>query len=188
MDSETTLAKNKRIFLALWPDENTRQQLVEAQKKIKSDPKLRAAMQSARLVQPDNLHMTLHFIGSVPEEVVQSLQTCLDAVHSQSFSLSVKTAGCFPKPRVFWLGLKSIPPELNELEQIAASCVEQCVEGYRRIPYRPHISLFRKVKILQDLADVTEIRWQVDSFALVESKTYAEGVQYHVLRKWSLTE
>ena len=188
MESETTLAEHKRIFLALWPDETTRQQLAEAQKKIKSDPQLRAAMQSARLVVPENLHMTLHFIGSVSLEVVQSLQTCLDSVHSRSFSLSVKTAGCFPKPRVLWLGLKTIPPELSELEQLTTGCVEQCVEGYKRIAYRPHITLFRKAKTLQDIADVAEIRWKVGSFALVESKTYAEGVQYRVLRQWSLAE
>ncbi len=181
-------AEHKRIFLALWPDEVIRQQLFDAQKKLKRDPELRPVLQSARAVIPDNLHITLHFIGLVSPEVLQSLEECLDEVQCQSFEIAVNTAGCFPKPRVFWLGLKHIPPELNELEQQTASCVERCVEGYRRIPYRPHITLFRKAKTSRAPENSPEINWRVKNFALVESKTYPEGVQYHVLKQWLLTQ
>jgi 2'-5' RNA ligase len=181
-------AEHKRIFLALWPDEATRQQLFDAQKKLKLDPELSPVLQSARAVIPDNLHITLHFIGSVSPEVLQELEVCLDEVRCQSFEIAVNTSGCFPKPRVFWLGLKHIPPELNELEQQTAACVQQCVEGYRRIPYRPHITLYRKAKTSLELDGLAEINWRVKSFALVESKTYPEGVQYHVLKQWLLTQ
>jgi len=176
--------ENKRIFLALWPGEETRQQLLEAQKRLKREP----VLQTAREVNPDNLHMTLQFIGSISAEVIQKLVTCLDKVDCSGFEMKVTTMGCFPKPRVVWLGLQTIPPELIQLEQHTAACVEQCVEGYQRIPYRPHITLFRKAKISPEQDGSPEISWRVQSFALVESKSHAEGVQYHVLKQWLLSE
>ncbi|MCW8831411.1 MAG: RNA 2',3'-cyclic phosphodiesterase [Gammaproteobacteria bacterium] len=187
MDSDTQVVEHKRIFLALWPDQATRQQLFELQKRLKHDPELNTVLHSARTVIPDNLHMTLHFIGSVSVEVVQALQLCLDSVQCKPFNMIVATTGCFPKPRVFWSSLKDTPPELNELEQQTAACVQHCMEDYRRIPYRPHITLFRKVKTLQQPEVLPEINWRVKSFALVESKTYPEGVQYRVLKQWPLS-
>jgi len=186
MDSDTQAVEHKRIFLALWPDEMTRQQLFELQKKLKRDPELRSVLQSARAVIPDNLHITLQFIGSVSIELMQALEACLDSVRSKPFEMVVNTTGCFPKPRVFWSGLKDIPPELKELEQQTAACVQLCLEDYQRIPYRPHITLFRKAKTSLVLEGLAEINWRVKSFALVESKTHPEGVQYHVLKEWPL--
>lgn len=185
--SDTQPAEHKRIFLALWPDDAMRQQLYEAQKKLKRDPELRPVLQSARSVIPDNIHMSLHFIGSVSLDVLQSLEVCLDEVRCKSFAMSVSTAGCFPRSRVFWLGLKNIPPELAELERQTAACVQQCIEDYRRLPYRAHITLFRKAKTSLELEGLPEINWRVKSFALVESKTCPEGVQYHVLKEWLLS-
>ena len=183
MVSESQSVEHKRVFLALWPDEATRHQLFNAQKKLMSEP----ALQSARAVIPENLHMTLHFIGSISIEVLQTLETSLDSVQCKPFEMVVSTTGCFPKPRVFWSGLRYIPPELNELEQQTADCVQQCLEDYRRIPYRPHITLFRKAKTSLELDELLEINWWVKSFVLVESKTHPEGVQYHVLKEWLLS-
>ena len=177
-DSQTS--DHKRIFLALWPDEVTRQQLFDAQKLLKREPILK----SAKAVVPNNLHMTLHFIGSISPDVLQALEVSLDAVRCKPFEIQVNTVGCFPKPQVVWLGLKNIPPELSELEQQTAACIE----NYQRITYRPHITLFRKAKISPQSDELAEINWRVNSFALVESKSYPEGVQYYVLKQWLLTE
>ncbi|MFC1589046.1 RNA 2',3'-cyclic phosphodiesterase [Pseudomonadota bacterium] len=185
--SEEPAVEYKRIFLALWPDESTRQQLFEAQKKLKHDHELRPALKTVRAVIPDNLHITLHFIGSVSTEVVQALEALLDSVQCSPFDMTVNTVGCFPRARVLWLGVKDMPPELKELEQQTAACVQQCVENYQRIPFRAHITLFRKVKAAVKQAEFPEIDWPVKSFALIESKTYPEGVQYSVLKEWPLT-
>lgn len=187
MMPESQATEYKRIFLALWPDEVTCQQLFAAQKKLKHDHELRPVLKSARALIPENLHITLHFIGSVSTEVVQELEASLDSVQGQPFDMKVNTVGCFPRARVLWLGVKEVPPELKALEQQTASCVLQCVENYQREPFRAHITLFRKVKAVVKQAEITEIDWPVKSFALVESKTYPEGVQYHVLKEWPLS-
>lgn len=175
--------KSKRIFLALWPDESTRQQLFKVQQQLRKEPDLR----SASIVIPENLHMTLHFIGSVSPEVVKALEHSLNSVQCNGFELKVNTAGCFSKARVFWLGLKNVPSRLEELERTTALCIRECVENYQLVPYRPHITLFRKVKTSMEQAIFPEISWQVKSFSLVESKTYPEGVQYRVLKDWLLS-
>lgn len=180
--SDSKTAEFKRVFLALWPDEVTRQQLFEAQKQLKFE----AALQTARAVMPANLHMTLYFLGLISTDALPALETCLDELHCQPFDMTVSTVGCFPKHRVFWLGLKNIPPELTELEQQTAACVQQCLEDYSQIPYRPHITLFRKAKTTLEWDNLAEIHWPVKSFALVESKTWPDGVRYKVLKEWPL--
>lgn len=177
---------HKRIFLALWPDEVTRAQLHAYQQKLKRDPALHAALQQGRPVKPDNLHMTLHFIGSVSSEVLQNLISALDLVHANTFEMEVDTAGYFPRPRVLWLGVSQMPPALPALVQQTAICVQQCIEAYEFQSFQPHITLFRKVRNPGELVQLPAIHWPVNSFALVESKTLPEGVQYEVLRSWPL--
>lgn len=178
--------EHKRIFLALWPDDETRAQLHAYQQKLKGDPSLHTALQQGRAVNPDNLHMTLHFIGSVSSEVLQNLTSVLDLVQGNAFEMEVDTAGYFPRPRVLWLGVSQVPPVLPALVQQTAICVQQCIEAYEFQSFQAHITLFRKVRNPGELAQLPAIRWPVNSFALVESKTLPEGVQYEVLRSWSL--
>ncbi|MDT8453243.1 MAG: RNA 2',3'-cyclic phosphodiesterase [Gammaproteobacteria bacterium] len=178
--------EHKRIFLALWPDEATRAQLYAHQQKIKCDPALHAALLQSRAVKPDNLHMTLHFIGSVSSEVLQNLNSALDLVHANAFDMEVDTTGYFPRPRVLWLGVSQMPPALPALVQQTAACVQQCVEAYELQSFQAHITLFRKVRNPGELVQLPAIHWPVNSFALVESKTLPEGVQYEVLRSWPL--
>lgn len=178
--------EHKRIFLALWPDEATRAQLHAYQQKLGRDPALLAALQKGRSVKPGNLHMTLHFIGSVSTEVLQNLTSALDFVHANAFEMKVDTAGYFPRPGVLWLGVMQMPPALQSLVQQTAGCVQQCIEAYEFKSFQPHISLFRKVGRPGELVQPPAIYWPVNSFALVESKTLPEGVQYEVLKQWPL--
>ncbi len=178
--------EHRRIFLALWPDEATRAQLHAHQQKLKRDPALHAALQQSRSVRPGNLHMTLHFIGSVSSEVLQNLTSALDLVHANAFEMKVDTSGCFPRPRVLWLGVTQVPPALQALVQQTAVCLQQCIEAYEFRSFQPHITLFRKVRNPGELVQLPTIHWPVNSFALVESKTLPEGVQYEVLKQWPL--
>jgi 2'-5' RNA ligase len=67
-------------------------------------------------VQPDNMHLTLRFIGGVPERMVGDIMRRLGEVEFRRFSVPLKGAGVFPNEsyvRVVWAGCES--PELNEL-------------------------------------------------------------------------
>src|SRR6266581_154122 len=66
---------------------------------------------SSRWVRPENLHVTLEFIGEVPETKLASIRTALAGVRSdQPVALDFRGLGFFPNekhPRVFWAGIEA---------------------------------------------------------------------------------
>ena len=177
--AETT--QQKRLFLALWPDEVTRHRLALVQKKLAKIPRL----MSARPVPADNLHLTTHFLGDVSVEVYAQLRALLDDVRAQPSTLVIDRWGYFPKARVLWLGGDS-SAELNDLVAQTLSCVQACVEHYQQKRFIPHITLFRKARHPLEVNGIEPISWRIDRFAVVESVTHPHGAEYTVLDEWKL--
>ncbi|MBT8127005.1 MAG: RNA 2',3'-cyclic phosphodiesterase [Gammaproteobacteria bacterium] len=174
-------SKHKRLFLALWPDDFTRQRLANVQNAFRKTARLK----SARPVPSGNLHITIHFLGEVSTEVCTRLQTALADAKAQSCTLVVDHWGYFPRPRVVWLG--GIAPEpLIDLVAQTQSCIQACIAGYHQKRFVPHITIFRKARHPLEIDDFDPIRWRIDRFALVESVTHPHGAEYNVLNQWML--
>ena len=76
----------------------------------------------ARWTRPQNLHLTLKFLGDIPtarvEDVMQALQSAA-ALHA-AFSLTAAGIGAFPdarRPRVIWAGLAGATDALAQLQR-----------------------------------------------------------------------
>ena len=73
-------------------------------------------------VKPDNIHLTLKFIGSTPNEDIPKI---IDGVgemlkNHKSFTMDFNRTGIFGSryaPRVLWLGMQNTPQELYDLEE-----------------------------------------------------------------------
>ena len=76
----------------------------------------------ARWVRPENIHLTLKFLGNIPAGHVPSIGEVLRVVaraHGR-FSLAAAGVGVFPdmrRPKVIWVGLTSRPEALTPLQQ-----------------------------------------------------------------------
>lgn len=173
---------NKRLFVALWPDDAARQQVHELRHSMKYD----FGLGSVTPVDENNSHITLHFLGSVSEKDSDMLMHALDGVAGNVFDVELDRLGYFSKPKILWLGCSHPPDELIELYKHTQQAIKKCMPGYRSKKYVPHVTLFRKVMSFPDKGHIETIPWHVDSFVLVESKTYPEGVQYRVLQQWHL--
>ena len=100
-------------------------------------------------VQPDNIHITLKFLGDVPTDHIPQINTALDNAlrRFDLFKFTASGLGCFPnprRPRVIWAGVD----EAGGRRMIAlASAVEAALNplGYLREdrPFAPHITLGR---------------------------------------------
>ena len=137
----------------------------------------------------DALHLTLHFIGDVPEAVARAYQRVLGAVDEGAFDLDIQGVGQFPiddRPRVIWAGLRNTP-ELRALHEAVGAALES--EGFRRERRRfhPHITLMRFRKpIRRGLAskwlnahiDFRVEPFRVQQFALYESDLQPSGAVY----------
>jgi len=103
---------------------------------------------SVRWVKPDNIHLTLKFLGDITQEQVSEVSAVLQTITScfSPFRLELATPGLFPnlkRPRILWVGLKGDIPELlklqSELDKKLAS------KGFQPDdrPFIPHITVGR---------------------------------------------
>ena len=170
-------SRTVRLFLALWPDDVVRRQLHALQQGWTWPP-------SAALVSPDQLHLTLHFLGSVPIERQGEFASAL-AVESAPVTLDLRTA----QPRV-WPGgvavLEIAPtPALLRLHASLAGAISGLgwpLEGRR---YRAHVTLARKAGGAQPPEGETATvpaEWRAGStYALVRS---IPGQGYEAIRRY----
>lgn len=172
----------KRLFLALCPDQTTRDRLAATQEFLARNQRLRYA----KPVSTENIHLTLHFLGDVAEARIVQLETCLTNVRATPFCLNIDRWGYFPKAGVCWIGATNTPDELVLLLEQTAACVANAIENYRQPRFTPHITLFRKARHPLKIEAFDAYEWNVGRFALVSSLTRPEGVEYTVLREWQL--
>ena len=98
-----------------------------------------------KLVEPENTHLTLKFLGEVEEEQVENVKKALDGLARNSFSMKVQGIGVFPKPefvRVVWAGAES-----EELKQLAEDLNEALAKlGFKQESFTGHVTLARVKK------------------------------------------
>ena len=95
---------------------------------------------------PENLHVTLKFLGAVSPERLEALAGSLAAVAAgqEAFVLAVRGTGAFPslaRPRAFWVGVESAA-----LAPLATAVDAACAgHGFVRETraLRPHVTLGR---------------------------------------------
>jgi 2'-5' RNA ligase len=128
-----------RLFVALDIDETLRQHIARFVDGI------HGFAPDARWVRTESLHITLKFIGNVPEEDRQRFEQALRAVSATAFDLSIRGHGFFPtlrSPRVFWLGIEA-PPELARLAADIDSATVVLGVPKEAHAFSPHLTLAR---------------------------------------------
>lgn len=171
-------APTRRLFFALWPDDALRAELV---KRLRSIPRRRG-----KPVAVENLHITLAFLGSVDESMYRCVQFQASKIKTESFTMALSRLGFFPRPKVMWLGPQSCPPPLQCLVQVLNSNLSLCGHVPESRPFHAHLTLFRKALPVKSDVRIAPVQWSIDGFCLVESKTHSCGVEYCVLRHYSL--
>ena len=133
-----------RTFIAIELTDALHRALADAQAQFKRDH----AAQFVRWVAPDNIHVTLKFLGDVDANRMPTLQRALaDAcVGSAPFTLTIGGAGAFPNPRhpnVVWIGARG---QIEIAARLAQKIDDACVAlGFPREErlFSPHLTLGR---------------------------------------------
>src|SRR5258708_32761910 len=107
---------------------------------------LRAVSAQTRWVRAENLHVTLKFIGEVPETKLGAIRGALIGVRSeQPVTLDFRGLGFFPNnkhPRVFWAGIEA-SPNLKTLAEEIENAVERLGIRREKRSFSPHLTLAR---------------------------------------------
>ena len=173
--------RSQRLFFALWPDDTLRQQLVH-----RSRPLVQAA--HGRPVPAENLHMTLAFLGNVNARQRDCVERMAETIACPSFDLALNCFGHWSRSQVLWFAPRETPEPLTRLVDVLAVGVRECGLSLDARPYRPHLTLARKVSSAPENKFVEPITWPVGHFVLVRSVPVPQGVAYEVVREWPLGE
>jgi 2'-5' RNA ligase len=170
-------AETLRLFFALWPDAGTRERLAEWTRAIH-----RAS--GGRAMRPENVHLTLAFLGSTPAAALPSITAAAGKVAPRAFSLRIDEPGYWRYNQIAWAGVQAPPPELDALvADLRAALVEASI-AFDPKAFVAHITLVRKARPGFRMPHLQPIDWRVGDFVLVRSVTGPEGGTYEVAQRW----
>jgi 2'-5' RNA ligase len=119
-----------------------------------------------RWVTPQNLHLTLKFLGDVSPANLEHLADVLkvEAAAYEPFSMSVGGLGAFPTPRrarVIWIGLEA-PVSLAALQHGVEAATARLGYGLEERPFSPHLTIGRVGQNVST-ADLQRIRTALEA-------------------------
>lgn len=165
----------RRLFLALWPTPNIRQQVAE----------LATTVAGPRRVPDANLHLTLVFLGATDSNSLLAYETALATLTVPPLELTLDRYGYWPAPRILWLGCRQSPPELSELVNDLHCRLRHCGFIPERRAFQAHITLARRFTgTLPKKPPKTPIHWNLEDVSLVESLQAEAGTRYEVRQRW----
>lgn len=180
----------RRLFFALWPDEAMRQAMAHATRKA-------ARASGGRPIADGNLHVTLAFLGSVPERRLSELA---EIARGAAENLRAAFAGAGPAGNPleltfdrleYWRAaqlLCTLPTEPPAPVTALARKLQDLLAGRGFAtdlkPFRPHVTVARKVVRPGAMDRMHPVVWRFTELALVESRTLPEGAFYRVVESY----
>jgi RNA 2',3'-cyclic 3'-phosphodiesterase len=162
--------------------------------------RVRPLSPGARWARVEGLHVTLKFIGEVPDARVSEITRALSVIKAEPFPVKFDSLGFFPSPkspRVFWIGVQGGAA----LPQLAAAVNDsQSSIGIPREDkaYSPHLTLARagfRRGLDQNLKALTSLlttepeefgAMKADEFFLYRSQLGRGGSKYTRLERFGL--
>lgn len=181
-----------RLFTALDPSPEVQERLVELLDRLRPSARL-------RWTKPENLHLTLKFIGEYPDAELGALQEAMrEAPWPGRFEVRVAGLGFFPNdraPRVFWAGIQA-GKELAGLARAIDEVLLKLGVPAEGRPYSPHLTLARIEnrtplerlhRTIRDLGPVDLGSFRPDRFYLYRSQPGPGGSVYTRLAEFGTT-
>jgi len=186
----------KRIFVAVDLPDAARNRLGEYSKALRTA----FPLAPARWVEPENMHITLHFAGSIDDGAIENLNKHVAQVAAETGPLTVvlQKVGAFVSRRtranVLWIGGRShSADEVWNVLEVAALSIQE-LDGRPPRRYSPHVTLARLKKpdeavdlISSHLnTDFEPISFEVNELVVYESALLPTGSVYNALSRHAL--
>ena len=176
-----------RLFVALDLPASIKQELVA----------ISYGVPGARWLEPEQMHLTLRFIGEVDGSVFRDVEAALEGVHAEPFELSLKGVGYFPprnQPHDLWVGVEPCEALVRLRNKIESTLVRAGLPPEGR-KFSPHVVIGRlKETKLNKLADFLARNgllrlppFSVDRFNLYSSHLGSQGASYEIEQEYHLT-
>lgn len=158
---------------------------------------LRPAARGVAWVAPTNLHLTLKFLGAVPETRIDSVAAALAeaSLDVQPFEARIRGLGVFPsvgRPRIVWADVTDGAPQMTGLARRVDVALATLGFVPEERPFSPHVTLGRVRQLGRNPAFATALeraaarefgRIRVASASLMRSELGPRGALYTELVK-----
>ncbi len=155
---------------------------------IISTLKAQTPTRAVRWVKPENIHLTLSFLGDTAVSKLPNIATTLDQIAGKisPFRLHLDQLGCFPNrrvPRIIWVGLEGAMAQLKSLKrQIDEHLIPLGWQPEKR-PYNPHLTLgrakeSRHLKNMHWNMEIEKVAFNVTAVHHIQSQLLPQGVVY----------
>ncbi len=187
-----------RAFIAIKLPAQTKDALGRIQGKLKT------ALPELNWVKPENLHLSLKFLGEINDAQAKEAQESitLAAKTTGAFEVNLNLLGVFPgqRSRVIWAGTNQTPLKLIQLAQVVEKeCLRLKITAAHR-PFQAHITLGRiknpiHQALLQEALQTQQqeiakinLNFKVKRVSLFQSVLSPEGANYNILEEADLPE
>jgi len=186
------LNNTKRLFVAVELPQDIREYLGAAVET------LRRTGADAKWVEPKNIHLTLKFLGSTPQEAIPEIHKAMTAAADRARALptSLEAFGGFPSlaaPRVLWVSLADKEKHLQRITQELEDSLSSAGFAQENRPFKAHITLARLrssrnrlglIQATQKFQTVMEHpAFILDNITLFESILSPKGPAYSVVEQ-----
>jgi 2'-5' RNA ligase len=161
-----------RCFVAAWPDAETRAGFAQLVGRV------RPHTNHGRVMRIENLHLTLAFIGSLPDADAHRVAAACNKIAFDPFEWQLDSIGHFARPRVLWAG-GPLAPELVALASRVRTLLDGLGVAYDEKAFVPHVTLLRDVRRYDGEVRIEPpLRWRVADVALFQSTQDERGARY----------
>lgn len=131
-----------RLFVALELPPDVRQAAGELARELKRSGA------DVKWVKPETMHLTLKFLGEVPDKEVPAVTGALERALAgrEGLELALEGCGAFPspkRPQVVWLGVAGQVEELKDLARAVESELARLGFPPERRSFKAHLTLGR---------------------------------------------
>jgi RNA 2',3'-cyclic 3'-phosphodiesterase len=186
-----------RLFVAISPPDPVRRRLAALVAELKTSAG--RAGGEVRWTPPENVHLTLQFLGGVPDARVDDVKAAVSAASAAAsaahLSLEVKGAGGFPnarRPRIVWLGIAG---DVAALAHVVADLGRRLAPlGFppEARPFSPHLTIGRAREqrgapglggALAHAGEAEGFAWRVSELVVFESFLSPKGPRYEAVHR-----
>jgi len=164
---------------------------------------LRTSGADIKWVEPENIHLTLKFLGEIDDKKLAKVVEILKATAADGFEFYLRLAslGAFPNlnsPRVIWVGLDQGDKETKEIAETLEDKLAEIGIPEENRSFSSHITIGRsrsglnRIKLtplLKDLSNIPgeeNLRFKVTKITLYKSTLTPKGPVYEALKEVSL--
>jgi len=183
-----------RTFIAVAISSEVREKLAQIQAEFrKGDP-------DVKWVEPENLHITLKFLGEVSEDKLPDVieKARLAVSETSNFGMHLSGLGSFPNlksPRVVWVGTSEGKDELKKLNEKIEENLSHLGFAREKREFSAHLTIGRVrsprgrgklVNKIEELRNTDVGEFSVDNVLVMESQLSPKGPTYRIIEKINL--